>query len=82
MNENGVQIHIIGAGGIGSNLIALLLPSLRNGIVSEQLGGITFHLHDADIVEEKNLVHQRFSDANIGVAKVCLLYTSPSPRDS
>ena len=70
MNENGVQIHIIGAGGIGSNLIALLLPSLRNGIVSEQLGGITFHLHDADIVEEKNLVHQRFSDADIGVAKV------------
>ena len=52
--KSGVQIHIIGAGGIGSNLIALLLPSLRNGIVSEQLGGITFHLHDADIVEEKN----------------------------
>ena len=67
---DGIKIHIIGAGGIGSNLIALLLPSLRNGIVSEQLGGITFHLHDADVVEEKNLVHQRFSEEQIGVSKV------------
>ena len=70
MNEKGVQIHVIGAGGIGSNLISLLLPSLKNGIVSEQLDGITFHLHDADIIEERNLAHQRFSDANIGMPKV------------
>ena len=61
MDKVGFQIHIIGAGGIGSNLMALLLPSLRNGIVAKQLGGIAFHIHDADIVEEKNLVHQRFS---------------------
>ena len=70
MNGKGVQIHVIGAGGIGSNLIALLLPTLKNGIVSEQLDGITFHLHDADIIEERNLAHQRFSDANIGMPKV------------
>ena len=70
MDKVGFQIHIIGAGGIGSNLMALLLPSLRNGIVAKQLGGIAFHIHDADIVEEKNLVHQRFSKSQINMSKV------------
>ena len=83
MNANSLQIHIIGAGGIGSNLIALLLPSLRNGIVAEKLGGIVFNLHDADIVEEKNLVHQRFSKSQIDMPKVKALaeqYDSLHPR--
>mgnify|MGYP001175958001 FL=1 len=70
MDEGGLQIHIVGAGGIGSNLIALLLPSLRNGIIANQLGGISFHLHDADMVEEKNLVHQRFTESHINMPKV------------
>ena len=70
MDDDGLEIHIIGAGGIGSNLISLLLPSLRNGIIADQLGGISFHLHDADIVEERNLVHQRFTESQINMTKV------------
>ena len=60
--DNGVQIELIGAGGIVSNIMALLLPALRNGEVAEKLGGITFNLHDADVVEERNLIHQRFTE--------------------
>lgn len=76
MTKEGLEIHIIGAGGIGSNLIALLLPALRNGVVAKQLGGLMFHLHDADIVEEKNLVHQRFDDSQINMYKVEALATN------
>ncbi|MEC7042098.1 MAG: ThiF family adenylyltransferase, partial [Candidatus Thermoplasmatota archaeon] len=65
-----MEIHIIGTGGIGSNLISLLLPALRNGVVAKQLDGLSFHLHDADIVEEKNLVHQRFVKSQIDMRKV------------
>ncbi len=68
--NNGVQIEVIGAGGIVSNIMALLLPALRNGEVAEKLDGITFNLHDADVVEERNLIHQRFTEIDIGVSKV------------
>ena len=70
MRKKGLEIHIIGTGGIGSNLISLLLPALRNGVVAKQLNGLSFHLHDADIVEEKNLVHQRFVKSQIDMRKV------------
>ncbi len=70
MNKNGLRIELIGAGGIVSNLMMLLLPALRNGKVAKELGGITFHLHDADIVEERNLIHQRFTKEQVGLSKV------------
>lgn len=70
MKESGVQIELIGAGGIVSNIMALLLPALRNGEVAEKLDGITFNLHDADVVEERNLIHQRFNEDDVGISKV------------
>ena len=65
-----LNISIIGAGGIGSNTCVLLVNALRNGVLAEQLGGIEFHLYDADKVEEANLIHQRFMPSQIGMAKV------------
>jgi hypothetical protein len=70
MNKNGLRIELIGAGGIVSNLMTLLLPALRNGKVAKELGGITFHLHDADIIEQRNLIHQRFTEDQVGLSKV------------
>ncbi len=65
-----LNISIIGAGGIGSNTVILLVNALRNGVLAEQLGGIEFHLYDADKVEDANLIHQRFTSNQIGMAKV------------
>lgn len=65
-----LNISIIGAGGIGSNTCLLLVNALRNGVLAEQLGGIDFHLYDGDEVEEANLIHQRFTPDQIGMAKV------------
>ncbi len=70
MNTEPLNISIIGAGGIGSNTCILLVNALRNGVLAEQLGGIEFHLYDADKVEEENLIHQRFTLNQIGMAKV------------
>ncbi|MBD18364.1 MAG: hypothetical protein CMB13_01830 [Euryarchaeota archaeon] len=70
MNTEPLNISIIGAGGIGSNTCILLVNALRNGVLAEQLGEIEFHLYDADKVEEENLIHQRFTLNQIGMAKV------------
>ncbi len=67
MNEERSPRHLllVGAGGIGTQLIELLVPALR--MVNLQ-GSIT--LMDADIVEATNLGHQRYTKDDIGQAKV------------
>ena len=60
MNEERTprNLLLVGAGGIGTQLIELLVPALRR--VNLQ-GSIT--LMDADIVEATNLGHQRYTEA-------------------
>ena len=62
------MLTIIGAGGIGSQTVDLLVPALRR--IDAQCEIIVM---DGDIVEEKNLGHQKYSSDDIGKAKVeCL----------
>ena len=67
MNEERSPRHLllVGAGGIGTQLTELLVPALRR--VNLQ-GSIT--LMDGDIVEATNLGHQRYTEDDIGTAKV------------
>ena len=67
MNEERTprNLLLVGAGGIGTQLTELLVPALRR--VNLQ-GSIT--LMDADIVEATNLGHQRYTEDDIGQAKV------------
>ena len=56
---------IVGAGGIGSTLVDVLIPALRRiGIDCEII------IMDGDLVEATNLGHQRFTSDNIGQSKV------------
>ena len=64
------EIAIIGAGGIGSNLIANLVPALHRGGILDSTEGITIRVYDSDEVSESNLAHQRFSPNQVGMAKV------------
>ncbi len=67
-------LTIIGAGGIGSQTVDLLIPALRRIKAQCQIV-----LMDADLVEDRNLGHQKYTNADIGKAKVdCLTskYTS------
>ena len=59
------NLLLVGAGGIGTQLTELLVPALRR--VNLQ-GSIT--LMDGDIVEATNLGHQRYTEDDIGSAKV------------
>ena len=67
MNEERTprNLLLVGAGGIGTQLTELLVPALRR--VNLQ-GSIT--LMDADVVEATNLGHQRYTEDDIGQAKV------------
>jgi len=72
-----IKIAIIGAGGIGSNLLDLIAPSMdRCGIYS------SFHLIDDDVVEEKNIGHQKYSIKDVGYSKVKSLATRHSNYDN
>lgn len=67
MNEEQTPQHLllVGAGGIGTQLTELLVPALRR----VNLHG-TITLMDADVVEATNLGHQRYTEDDIGQAKV------------
>ena len=60
-----VKVCLIGAGGIGSTLVHFLAPSL-----SKSKTKIDFHILDSDIVEDRNIQFQQFSDSDIGVKKL------------
>ena len=64
------EIAIIGAGGIGSNLIVNLVPALHRGGILDSTEGITIRVYDSDEVSESNLAHQRFSPNQVGMTKV------------
>ncbi len=72
----GTSISIVGMGGIGSHLLASLVPALHRGGLSGSLGGITIHVFDSDSVDESNLMHQRFVPSDVGSLKVDAIRTS------
>ena len=69
-----LSIAIIGVGGIGSNIAALLIPSLSQGDLVTKFENIKINLYDSDEVEESNIFHQRFFPSNIGEKKVNATY--------
>lgn len=64
------NIAIVGVGGIGSNLVSLIVPSLSQGRLSQKYNMININLYDSDKVEEENIFHQRFNHSNIDETKV------------
>ena len=64
------NIAIVGVGGIGSNLVSLIVPSLSQGRLSQRYNMIKINLYDSDKVEKENIFHQRFNHSNIGETKV------------
>ena len=60
---------IIGAGGIGTTLVDLLVPALERIQLNTNIT-----LMDGDVVETTNLGHQRFSQENVGIHKVNALF--------
>ena len=65
-----MNIGIIGAGGIGSNLVELLIPTCSRLDLE-----FTISLIDGDIVEAGNLGHQKYQQSDIGSSKVDSLAT-------
>ena len=59
------EILIVGVGGIGSNLVDLLIPALETCELKSNI-----YLMDSDVVEKKNLGHQKFFEKDIGKSKV------------
>ena len=76
------RVAMIGAGGIGSNLLRILAPTLSQSILSERLGGIEITIFDSDLVEQNNLHHQGYSAFDIGKYKVHALVESLSIFES
>ena len=66
-------IAIIGAGGIGSNLVSMVYPTLQQGDLVDNIGDIRICIYDSDIVEKKNLPHQNFNISDVGGLKVTTL---------
>lgn len=60
------KVLLIGAGGIGSHLTDLLCRGLHGH-------GLDLTLMDGDVVEERNLAHQRFHPNDTGRAKADVL---------
>lgn len=65
----GYNIVVCGVGGTGSNLI----PFLTQVVASSKDKNITITLADGDIVEEKNLKNQKFTQKDIGKPKAEVL---------
>ncbi|NNG66424.1 ThiF family adenylyltransferase [Caldanaerobacter subterraneus] len=63
------NIVVCGVGGTGSNLI----PFLTQVVASDKSKNITITLADGDIVEEKNLKNQKFTQKDIGKPKAEVL---------
>ena len=72
-NNDELVIAVIGAGGIGSNLISMIFPALQRGDLVNKIGDIRICIYDSDIVEKNNLPHQSFNVSDIGGLKVMTL---------
>tara|TARA_B100000427_G_scaffold318127_1_gene314965 strand:+ start:198 stop:1430 length:1233 start_codon:yes stop_codon:yes gene_type:complete len=64
------EIAVIGAGGIGSNLLNALAPALHRGELLRNLRTVRIRVYDSDRVDESNLAHQKFNYDDIGSYKV------------
>ncbi len=67
---NDYVISIIGAGGIGNNLVSNLVPALHRGGIIDSIDMIRINVYDSDLVSESNLAHQGFLPDKVGMAKV------------
>lgn len=65
-----VEVLIVGAGGIGGLLTDHVSRALAFSGLAEKVGGVTLTLMDGDIVEPRNLPHQRFKVSDVGHPKV------------
>ncbi len=73
MDIDGIEIALVGAGGIGSNLAWALVPAIHRGVLVESLGPVKVRVYDSDKVSESNLSHQSFSRSDVGRPKAeCL----------
>ena len=70
MTSDGIEIALVGAGGIGSNLAWALVPAIHRGALVESIGPVRVRIFDSDLVSEANLSHQRFSRSDVGRPKV------------
>ena len=77
-----IRICIIGAGGIGANLIRQLAPALANNPVVESIGGVNVSIIDSDVVDSGNIHHQSFNSGDIGNSKVSAIHKSISDLQS
>ena len=64
-NEEELVITIVGAGGIGSNLLPHLARALSAGELIENIGPVRIRIIDGDIVEHGNLQHQNFTTNDV-----------------
>ena len=69
-------VLVIGAGGIGGLLVDLVARAIAESGFNEQIGPVSLTVMDGDIVEARNLPHQRFSRTDIGRPKVIALTDS------
>jgi hypothetical protein len=63
------DIAIIGAGGIGS----WFCETLYHLILGKQIDYTAIHVYDPDVVEKKNLKHQKFFAREVGVHKALIV---------
>ena len=73
------RLMIVGAGGIGSQLLDLLVPALTAGL-ADRMGGVQIHVMDDDRVEVANIPHQRHEPRMIGQLKVTSLAERLAPH--
>ena len=62
------KILVVGLGGIGSNLLELIIPALERCTLKAEVS-----IMDDDIVEVSNIGHQRFTIEDIGTSKALAL---------
>ena len=63
-------VLVVGAGGIGGLLVDLVSRAISESGFNEQMGRVSLTVMDGDLVEARNLPHQRFSRIDIGRPKV------------
>ena len=69
-------VLVVGAGGIGGLLVDLVSRAISESGFNEQMGRVSLTVMDGDLVEARNLPHQRFSRIDIGRPKVNALIDS------
>ena len=73
---NDYEIAVIGAGGIGSHLLSVLVPALHQGELLESTERISIRVYDSDRVAVENLAHQQFDYDDVGMHKVTAIERS------